>query len=212
MNIHKVYAVFMAYFRPRRIRAFRERFPEIDSGASVLDVGGSLGWWKMVAPGNIRLTILNITPEEREEVESRGYRFVLGDGCSLPFADQEFDLVLSNSVIEHVGSFDDQRRFAHEVMRCGKRVYVQTPSKWFPVEPHLIAVGIHWLPFVVARSLVRWFSVWGWVTKPSQQQIDSFLSQTRLLNRREVGELFPICQIGTERFAGLTKSFLITRQ
>lgn len=212
MNIHKVYAIFMAYFRPRRIRAFRERFPEIDNGASVLDVGGTPGWWKMVAPNNIRLTIVNLDAKQDKEAVALGYRFMVADGRYLPFKDKEFDLVVSNSVIEHVGDFEDQRRFAQEIMRCGKRFYVQTPNKWFPVEPHLIALGIHWLPTTLARRLVRWFSVWAWVTKATQEDIDQFLNNTRMLCERDVKLLFPGCEIGVERFLLLAKSFLVSNK
>lgn len=210
MNIHKIYGFFMNYFRPRRIRMFRAMFPEIDQGATVLDIGGTPGWWEMVAPIDIRLTILNVEPDKGDEVRRLGYRFVHGDGCSLPFGDEEFDLVVSNSVIEHVGSLDDQEAFAREAMRCGKHLYLQTPNRWFPIEPHLIAFGVHWLPNSIARYLVRWFSIWGLTTRPTARQVDEFFTHTRLLTRREVVALFPGCRIGAERVAGLTKSFLVT--
>lgn len=132
-----------------------------------------------------------------------------GDGTALQFGFKQFDLVFSNSVIEHVGDWDKQRLFAKEMIRCGKSIYLQTPNKWFFIEPHLIATFIHWLPFSVARHLVRWFSIWGWVTKPSQATIDDFLSHIRLLNEKEVKELFPGCNILNEKILGMTKSFIV---
>ena len=114
-------------------------------------------------------------------------------------------------MIEHVGGLKEQALFAKEILRCGRQVYVQTPNKWFPIEPHLIAPFIHWLPFSVLRKLVRWLSVWGWVTKPDQRQVDEFLKNIRLLDLKEVTELFPGCEIRRERFLGLTKSFIIVR-
>jgi len=50
--------------------------------------------------------------------------------------DGEFDLVFSNSVIEHVGDFERMRQFVHEARRVAKSYWIQTPSKWFPIEPH----------------------------------------------------------------------------
>jgi hypothetical protein len=97
------------------------------------------------------------------------------------------------------------------MLRVGKRIYCQTPNMWFPVEPHLIAVFIHWLPFRMVRKLVRFASIWGWVAKPDQEKIDSFLKSTRLLNQHEVIDLFPNCVLRRERVFGLTKSFIVEK-
>jgi hypothetical protein len=112
-------------------------------------------------------------------------------------------------VIEHVGDLNDQKRFASEAMRCGQKLYLQTPNKWFPVEPHLITAFIHWLPFKITRRMLRHFSIWGLVAKPSQQQIDEFLRTTRLLTRSEITNIFPGAQIKEEKFLGMTKSFIV---
>ena len=66
------------------------------------------------------------------------------------FTTGEFDVVFSNSVIEHVGDFDDQRRMADEVRRVGRRFFVQTPNRWFPLEVHTRLPFVHWLPDAVA--------------------------------------------------------------
>lgn len=208
MNIQKIYPIFMNRFRPGRIRRLREKFPQIDGVGSILDAGGTLGWWQLVQPKNHDITVINLDQSHENSVCEAGYKFQAADARHLPFADSQFDLAFSNSVIEHVGSLGDQWLFARELLRCGKSVYVQTPYKWFPVEPHLIAPFIHWLPFSIERKMVRWFSVWGWVTKPDQQRIDDFLSEIRLLTRREMKMMFPDCKIKSEKFFGLTKSLI----
>lgn len=68
---------------------------------------------------------------------------------------------------------------------------------------------IQWLPFKLARRLLRYFSLWGLVAKPSQKQIDEFLLTTRLLTRSELKHIFPTAQIEEEKFLGLTKSFVV---
>lgn len=212
MNIHSVYRVFQVRFRPGRIRRLRERFPLIDDPKStILDVGGTVSWWADVKPKTKLITIVNVDNQTEQEALAAGAHFVRADGRDLPFGNLEFDLAHSNSVIEHVGELEDQRRFAAELVRCGKAVYVQTPNKWFPVEPHLIALFIHWFPFKIQRHLVRWFSVWGWVNKPDQKRVDSFLADTRLLSRRELVAMFPDCDLWEEKVLGLTKSFVFTR-
>lgn len=207
--IHKVYKIFQDYFRPRRKRAFMQRFPDVAAGAPVLDIGGTAGWWKEDFPKNINISIVNIDDDHRQEVTESGFAFFQTDGRSLPFADHQFSLAFSNSVIEHVGDFQDQKRFAQEAMRCGRNLYLQTPNKWFPVEPHLMTAFIQWLPFKLSRRLLRYFSLWGLVAKPSQKQIDEFLRTTRLLTRSELKHLFPNAQIEEEKFLGLTKSFVV---
>jgi hypothetical protein len=79
------------------------------------------------------------------------------------------------------------------------------------VEPHLIAPFIHWLPRRSLRRLVRWCSVWGWVTKPDQSRVDEHIDGLRLLTRRELEQLFPGCVVRGEKVLGLDKSFIVTR-
>jgi len=207
--IHRVYAVFQNYFRPRRKKAFLQLFPEAREGASILDVGGTAGWWKEDFPYNRNIAIVNIDDDLKQDVIGSGFKFYQADGRALPFQDKQFQLTFSNSVIEHVGDFQDQKQFAAEFMRCGKKLYLQTPNKWFPVEPHAMTVFIQWLPYKVARRLLRYCSVWGWIARPSQQQIDEFLSTTRLLTRSEIEQLFPGAEIREEKVFGLTKSFIV---
>ncbi len=72
--------------------------------------------------------------------------YVQGDACSLPFADGSFEIVFSNAVIEHVGDEERQRRFVAEALRVGRRVFVTTPNRWFPIEVHTRLPLVHWLP------------------------------------------------------------------
>jgi SAM-dependent methyltransferase len=71
---------------------------------------------------------------------------VVADGRDLPFADGEFDIGFSNAVVEHVGGREDQERFVRELCRVAKRVFVTTPNRLFPVDPHTLLPFIHWLP------------------------------------------------------------------
>jgi Methyltransferase domain len=73
-------------------------------------------------------------------------RTVVADGRELPFGDGEFDVAFSNAVVEHVGSREDQKRFCHELARVARRVFVTTPNRLFPVDPHTLRPFVHWLP------------------------------------------------------------------
>ena len=137
--------------------------------------------------------------------------WVVADGCFLPFPDKIFDVVYSNSVIEHLGNLENQRRFAAECRRVGVRYYVQTPNKWFPIEPHLLTPFVHWLPPWFQRRLLRNFTIWGLITRPTTQQCETFLQEIRMLDRQELRQLFPDAEIHHERVLGLTKSLIAVK-
>ena len=138
-------------------------------------------------------------------------RRVRGDARDLPFADGAFDVAFSNSVIEHVGAWEDQCRFAAEIRRVAPRLWVQTPNRWFPVEPHFVAPMVHFLPRRAQPVVARWATPWGWENRPTAEQARAFVGSIRLLTFREMRELFPDCEILRERWMGMTKSFIAVR-
>ena len=180
---------------------FSSRF-HIDPNTTVLDMGGGSFNWIMVAQ-RPRLTLLNIY-EQSDKVDWA--RYVVGDGCRTDFPSASFDIVFSNSVIEHVGGIDRQRAFAAECMRCGRSFFVQTPNKWFPFDTHTLSPFIHWLPQRLFRRLVR-FSPRFLFFKPDPGDLADF-SNMHLLTRREMQDLFPEAEIIQEKFLGMTKSLI----
>ena len=72
----------------------------------------------------------------------------VGDAVDMPgISDGAFDVVFSNSVIEHVETYENQRRMAAEIRRVGRRYFVQTPNRHFPLEPHFLVPGFQLLPY-----------------------------------------------------------------
>jgi hypothetical protein len=194
--------------RRRRMEQLLRAFPRLAEWR-VLDVGGTIDLW-LLCPARPRLVLLN-TPRGSEPAPP-GVETVLGDGTCLPFADGSFDLVFSNSVIEHVGDAEAQARFAAEIQRVAPRYWLQTPDRWFPVEAHLWTPFVHYLPKHWQRTVVPHFSIWRWLTHHSADQrqfyIDHYLSDIRLLAASEVRRLFPRATIVRERFLGLSKSII----
>jgi 2-polyprenyl-3-methyl-5-hydroxy-6-metoxy-1,4-benzoquinol methylase len=70
------------------------------------------------------------------------------------FQNDEFDIVFSNSVIEHVGSYEEQNLMASEVRRVGKRYFIQTPNLFFPIEPHFLFPFFQFLPLDYRVTLI----------------------------------------------------------
>ena len=178
----------------------------------ILDVGGVPEYWRTL-PKQPRVTLLNM-PRAGAELPA-GERWVAGDGRCLPFADRSFDIVFSNSVIEHVGDAASQEKFAREVARVGRGYWVQTPNRWFPVEQHLLTPFIHWLPKFCQRAIVPHGTVWGALAHVSPDRrrfyLEHYLAGTRLLDSRELQRLFPDARLIRERFFGLTKSLVAMR-
>jgi SAM-dependent methyltransferase len=195
-------------FRRRRIERC-VRLLGIGEQSRVLDVGGTMEIWRL-APVVPRLVILN-EPRAGEEAQGGG-ALIFADGRALPFRDQAFDVVFSNSVIEHVGDWESQQRFAAEAVRVGRKYWVQTPNRRFPVESHLCTPLVHWLPRSWQARLLRWGTVWEWIARPTPDRrefyLDHYLTKVRLLTAGNLRRLFPGATILRERFLGLTKSFV----
>jgi hypothetical protein len=207
---HRLLDIVFRFTRKRRMRRF-EKLLRPSESTTVLDVGGTPLNWRYVAARPC-VMLLNLTVPDGAEAAAGQFTFVAGDARTLPYGDQSFDVAFSNSVIEHLGTWQDQQRMAAEVRRVGRQVWVQTPSRWFPIEPHFLAPGIHWLPRGLQRKLLRNFTVWGWLDRPSPAKVSATLAELRLLSRKEMRQLFPDCQIITERFLGLTKCYIAVRR
>lgn len=205
-------AALSARFRRRRMERFAAELG-ITAETRVLDIGGTPDCWRLldVRP---RVTLLN-TPRAKADLEG-AESWVAGDGRALPFRDGVFDVVFSNSVIEHVGDASSQRRFAREVARVGRAYWVQTPNRWFPVEQHLLTPFVHWLPPSWQRVLMPRLNVWRLLVRVSPDRrkyyIEHYLGEIRLLSAAGFRELFPGARILRERFCGWTKSLVATRR
>jgi hypothetical protein len=202
----KVVGRFQPYFRARRVGRFLEQFKPT-ARTRILDVGGTPQFWNTATDAQI--TLVNIKPlEDYERAYLRpNMKAVVGDGTRLQFEDQEFDIVFSNSVIEHLGTVEKQRAFASEVRRVGKAYWIQTPAYEFPIEPHFLTPFVHWLPRRVRRHLLRNFTVWGLMGRPNDLVVEMTLDEIRLLRFVEFQALFPESDIWIERALGLPKSY-----
>jgi SAM-dependent methyltransferase len=176
----------------------------------ILDVGGTQEYWDGMGISSsldVQITLLNLT---LERTNASNMQSVVGNATNMEqFKDKEFDVVFSNSVIEHVGNYQFQQRMANEVRRVGKRFFVQTPNYWFPIEPHFLVIGFQWLPRFAQLFLIRNFNL-GWFKKTkSLRDAINLLEHNRFLKLNKLLELFPGASIYREKVLCITKSYVV---
>jgi SAM-dependent methyltransferase len=146
--------------RRRKLRLFMDELHPT-SETTVLDVGvdevgfgaaggqsgcGTHNFFEELYPWPERVTALGLHEGAGFRASYPTIAYVQGDACALPFADASFDIVFSNAVIEHVGDIERQRRLVGEALRVGRRVFLTTPNRWFPLDVHTRLPLVHWLP------------------------------------------------------------------
>jgi Methyltransferase domain len=182
----------------------------------ILDLGGSEAYWLIARDylsdkrGKVEITLVNLELPNIEDPSL--FRARIGDACNVAdLEDNSFDLVHSNSVIEHVGSWGRMKSMAQEVRRLAPHYYVQSPYFWFPFEPHYTRLCYHWLPqnMQAKRLLARGY---GFIER--KQDIDAAMEtvqHTILLDKGQFAFLFPDGRMEHEIFLGLTKSLIAIR-
>ncbi|WP_045747052.1 SAM-dependent methyltransferase [Actinoplanes rectilineatus] len=189
--------------RSRRAAKLAATFPGL-AGMHVLDLGGEPPFWRGFAVRPASVTVLNLL----EFPPSEGWlETVVGDACDPPPAitGRRFDLVVSNSVIEHVGGHHRRQRFADVVRRSAGRHWVQTPYRYFPVEPHWVFPGMQFLPLRARAEVTR-----RWPLSPGRAdnlpEAIANAASVELLSLTEMRSYFPESSFWYEKAAGLIKS------
>jgi SAM-dependent methyltransferase len=181
----KIFYTLMTPFsnlvRGARIRLFLKIMKPV-KGTKILDLGGQPTIWDFV--------------ETHHDI-----RYVEGDACHLPdFKFGDFDLIFSNSVIEHVGNPEKQTQFANEVMRLSNNYWIQTPCKNFPIEAHSGMPFWWYYP-----SWVRTYFLNQWSKKlPDWTEM---IATTTFIRKKDLRKMLPNAKILTEWFI-FPKSFI----
>lgn len=198
-----------AKFRAKRLKKFEKLFfrnfnPE--KSIQILDVGGTASFWKGSQVPNVpgvTITLLNLHLEKSTHPHICSK---IGDATSMKeFEDKKFDLVFSNSVIEHLYTYENQLKMAAEIQRVGKKFFIQTPNRYFPIEAHYAIPFAQYMPkrmllFFLTKTRMSRMSRW---KKEAAQQ---YMDEIRLLNEKEMRLLFPGSKILKEKTLGMIKS------
>lgn len=177
----------------------------------ILDIGGDVHFWRSMGwdEPEARVTLLNLGMTSLAPEEESSFEVVVGNALELPYVAGDFDLVFSNSVIEHVGSWANQQRFASEVQRMQCAFLVQTPSLWFPLEAHSHIPLFQFIPHRLRALAIMRFNINYFPRRSTYAGALQVSHSTRMLTKRQFARLFPGAAIHTERLFGLTKSYTV---
>ena len=203
-------------FRKRRFGNMRRLIETVlaeKGSCRILDFGGTVSYWTIaadyIAANPIKVDLLNLIPEETPDGP---FRYIRGDARHVPeVGDGAYDIAHSNSVIEHVGTWDSMSGMASEMRRVAKRYFVQTPNFWFPLEPHFQLPFFHWLPEQVRIRILLARDCGYEARATDYDSAVRRIENCRLLSRRQLQALFPDGEIVRERYFGMTKSLMAIR-
>jgi hypothetical protein len=199
--------------RARRWELAADLFPDIEQ-MHVVDLGGTVEAWERAPLRPAHVTVLNLF--EPGSSTSDRITAITGDACDA-VAELErqtgrstYDIVFSNAVLEHVGGHANRSRFASSVRALAPRHWVQTPYRYFPIEPHWLFPGMQFLPVAGRARIAR---TWRLAHSPagSLEEARSSVQWTELIGITEMRQYFPDSRIVHERAAGLTKSIIAVR-
>jgi SAM-dependent methyltransferase len=183
------------------------------------DLGGTRSFWEMnlqhlkYKDRLVRIDLFNLDTGTEPDGEIEGTLICRRAGditCLKDVPDRQYDIAFSNSAIEHTGNLAQQHRVACEIRRIAGCFVLQTPNRYFPLEPHFYVPFFALLPLEVRVWLHRHFKL-GWMApEPDALRARIDCEQIRLLSGKEIRLLFPGADIHREFLMGLVKSFIIT--
>ena len=210
VNHHKKNS-FVNQFRQKRFELLKNGIEKLiqKDHFKILDIGGDIQYWKNIGWQHpaCKIHLLNLYESKVPENETDQFSSSVGNGLSLEYKKGEVDLIFSNSVIEHVGSYANQQIFANEVRRVSDKYIVQTPSIWFPLEPHSLIPLFQFLPHPIRALLIMTFNINYFPKAKTYKAAIKVSHSTLMFTHKRFKQLFPEAEIQVERFLGIPKSY-----
>lgn len=210
VNHHKKNS-FVNQFRQKRFELLKNGIEKLiqKDHFKILDIGGDIQYWKNIGWQHpaCKIHLLNLYESKVPENETQQFSSSVGNGLSLEYKKGEVDLIFSNSVIEHVGSYANQQIFANEVRRVSDKYIVQTPSIWFPLEPHSLIPLFQFLPHPIRALLIMTFNINYFPKAKTYKEAIKVSHSTLMFTHKRFKQLFPEAEIQVERFLGIPKSY-----
>lgn len=198
-------------FRRKRFKLFMDFIKDFPRPVKILDAGGTVNYWEQVGiAGNEEFEITIVNLEIPQNMLYNNIILAKGDVTDLSmFRDKSFDIVFSNSVIEHIPTAEGRQRMADEIKRVGKSYFIQTPNYYFPFEPHFLLPLFQYYPKRFKIFLLTHFNT-GWFKKCENNEVAlRLLENNKLLKPVELKSYFPSSKIFYEKFLLFNKSIIV---
>ncbi len=198
--------------RERRARWLMEAFPRLCE-MHVVDLGGTCRFWESLPERPASVVALNMFDQgsANQADQPDWFDLIQGDACNPPseLFDRKFDLVFSNSTIEHVGDRVRRAKFAQVVHQLAPNHWIQTPNKAFPLEPHTVFPFEQFLPRSIRGAIYTYWPLLH-TKATSLAKGCEMADEVELLRRSEMRTLFPASCLAAEVLVPLIppKSFI----
>lgn len=169
--------------RSRLFSNFVKEFGSDGREKICLDIGGFSEGFEHLAE---MYQTIAVNVEVRRKVE--GWNLMLGDGRYLPFTDKSIDIVICNSLLEHVN--EGREGLIREIERVGKGNYfISVPYFYSPFEPHYLLPFFQFMPESIKRFLLLKAGLKiGWMSRENYHEI-------RLFKKSDLKRLFPEARV-----------------
>lgn len=209
---HDKQGSFVNKFREKRFGFLKPKLLKLQQqkgNINILDIGGDIRYWKNVGwdNPNVKIHLLNLYENEISKEDSNAFCSIKGNALDLPFTKGQIDLVFSNSVIEHVGSYENQQKFADEVIKLSDKYIIQTPSLWFPLEPHSLIPLFQFIPHSIRALLIMTFNINYFPKAKTYKEALVVSNSTLMFTKKRFQQLFPDAEIQVESYFGIPKSY-----
>jgi ubiquinone/menaquinone biosynthesis C-methylase UbiE len=174
------------YQRSKLFNNFIREFGNKGKEKFCLDIGGFSEGFENLAK---MYQTIAINMELRQNIE--GWNLVIGDGRQLPFIDKSIDIIICNSLLEHVN--EGREELIQEIRRVGKGNYfISVPYFFSPFEPHYLLPLFQFVPELKKFLLLRMGLKIGWMNKGNYHKI-------RLFKKSQLKKLFPEATISISK-------------
>jgi hypothetical protein len=195
-----------ARFRGRRWEMLLAEFPDF-ADMSVIDLGGRAEAWRRAPVQPRKVHVVNL--EAVDPTPPDGVSVSQANALDLPaeILAEDFDLVFSNAVLEHVGGHANRMAFAETTRKLAPRHWIQTPYRYFPVEPHWL---FPWFQHLPIATRVQISQRWPLLHSPSANKKDALdaVLGVELVSISEMRYYFPESRVVSERVGPLVKSII----
>lgn len=202
-------------FRKKRSHLIKKIISKIfnaKGSVNIIDLGGTESYWNIIETefllnNKVKITLINLINYKIKN--KKIFSQINKDFFKCKFKKYSFDLSFSNSVIEHIGDTKKQISFCNLHKNLAKFYYLQTPNKYFFIEPHFMFPYFNFLPRAVQLFILSNFNIGNFKKNDLDYSINE-LNTIQLLSKKNLEKFFPKKYIYSEKIFFMNKSYIVT--